>query len=146
MNYNNSKLSLPKSIAKIALSPIPVVGSAVAEIIGYFDDKYIENRLLQLENKLIKLEILDDFIEQIKCLEEHQYFSFRNNLKFLLTSALPETVDVFILSLIDSITSETQNMAEEVCEVLRQLNANDITTLRLLCKHFEKSEINANER
>ena len=140
MNFNSEKLALPKGIAKILLSPIPVVGSAIAETIGYFDDKYIEKRLLQLETKLKELAILDDFIEKLKTLDEHNYFSFRNNLKFLLTSAIPETVDIFILALIDSIMSEAHDMAEEVCEIIKQLNANDIMALKLFNNHLEKME------
>jgi|GEM_PF-4916194 len=145
MNFSDTKLALPKAVVKTALSAVPVIGSAVTEIIGYFDDKYIEKRLLKLESKLGELKILENFITALNELDEHKYYSFRNNLKFLLTEAVPETVDAFLLAMIDSIMSETHEMAEEACEIIRQLNANDIRTLRLLKSAIEKKkgEVNA---
>jgi len=138
MSFEDVMYLLPKSMAKIKLSLIPVVGSTVIEVLNYIDNIFLEKRLCLIEDKLKELNVLSVFIEQLRFLDEHRYFAFKNNLKFLLTSALPETVDVYILALIDSIIGEKQDMAEEVCEVIRQLNSNDMNTLKLLHVNIEE--------
>ena len=141
MNFEDMMHQLPKTLSKITLTTLPVVGSAVIEVLNYFDAIYLEQRLSLIEDKLNELNVLSPFIEQLKDLDEHRYYSFRNNLKFLLTSALPETVDVYIMALIDSIIGESHDMAEEVCEIMRQFNANDIKTLQILNDYIERVEV-----
>lgn len=135
MDYNNSKYDIPKSIAKIAFSVVPVFGSAIAELINYLDAKHIERRLLLLEQAVSQQDIaMDEFKQRLYTLEddEHKYYVVRNNIKFLCLNALPETVDSFNKALIDTIMQDDYTMAEYATEIIKQLNSDDIATLKLL--------------
>lgn len=132
MNYNDSKYDIPKVLTKISFSLIPVVGSAIAELINYLDAKYIEKRLLALECEVFRQNIyMDDFKAKLNDLDndEHKYYVVRNNLKHLCLTALPETVDAFNKALIECIMKDTYDICEYATEIIKQLNADDILFL-----------------
>lgn len=139
MDINDGK-DIAKSIVVGAISNVPLVGGVVAELIGYLDQKYLEERLASLERTVRSLDILiSDFIERLYALEkdEHKYYVIRNNLKFLCLSALPETVDSFNRALVEIVMNDQQTMAEYACEIIKQLNADDILLLKSI-KAFQQ--------
>lgn len=141
LDVNNQRFDIPKAVIKVAFSSVPVVGSAISEMINYFDAKYIEIRLKALEDAVIAQKILmKNFIDRLNDLDdnEHKYYVVRNNLKHLCLEALPETVDAFNKSLIDIIMSESSEMPEQISEIIRELNANDIT----FCKELKLFTLN----
>ncbi|MVB11613.1 hypothetical protein CAFE_23340 [Caprobacter fermentans] len=124
-----------KSIAKGLLGNIPIVGSVVDELWSYFDTRLMERRIKVLE-ETIYLQHVDiaDFQNKLLGLatDEHKFYTVRNNLKYMLLSALPETVDVLNKSLIDLVMEDNYDMSEHACEIIRQLNSDDIYFLKLL--------------
>lgn len=133
MQEHNAEIA--KAVIRGAISNVPIVGSVISEVIGYLDSKYINERLEKLERTVRSLDILvSDFSEKLYALEndEHKYYVVRNNLKFLCLTALPETVDAFNKALIDIIMNDQPSMAEYACEIIKQLNADDISVLKTI--------------
>lgn len=132
LNIHDSNLDIPKGLVKIAFSCVPIVGSTIAELITYLDAKYIERRLTTLEDQVKKLNInLDDFTNRLIALDEdeHKYYVVRSNLKYLCLNALPESIDMLNMALIEIITQDEYGMAEHAAEIIRQLNSEDIAVL-----------------
>ncbi len=139
MGYNDSDYTIPKSIAKIGFSTVPIIGSAIAELMNYLDAQYIEKRLCSLEQAVLQQGItIEEFRKYLLALDtdEHRYYVVRNNVKFLCLNALPETVDAFNKALIDTVMLDDYTMAEYATEIIKQLNSDDIATLKLL-KEFQ---------
>ena len=142
---SNHSDSTPRGIVKATLvggiSEIPIIGGVIAELVGYMDSRHVEKRISDLEQAVRGFGIaIEDFTEKLYALEadEHKYFVVRNNLKHLCTSALPETVDSLNKALIEIIMSENPSMAEYACEIIRQLNADDILLLKLIKQYRER--------
>ena len=142
---SNLSDSNARGIAKAALvggiSEIPIIGGVIAELVGYMDSRHVEKRISDLERAVREFGItIDAFTEKLYALEsdEHKYFVVRNNLKHLCTSALPETVDALNKALIEIVMSENPSMAEYACEIIRQLNADDILLLKLIKQYRER--------
>jgi len=132
MDMNDSRLDIPKALTKGLIAMIPIVGSVLAELIGYADSRYVDKRIQTLEQAVLDLGIkMDDFIERLRSVEddEHKYFVVRNNIKHLCLSALPETVDMFNKALIEVIMKDEYGMAEYATEIIKQLNSEDIAIL-----------------
>lgn len=131
---------LYKSIIKGTLGNIPIIGGVVVELWNYFDASLIDQRLKALE-KSIQQQYIDITSFQNKLLgistDEHKFYAVRNNLKHMLISALPETIDSFNKALIELIMTDNYDMAEYACEIIQQLNADDINFLKLTCS-FKK--------
>lgn len=124
-------------VYQIALAGIPVVGSVISEIIGYFNEKEIIKRIETLDSKFNQM---DASVENIKDIisnfSEHDYYTLRRNLKHLIIDAQPEVVESFNNSIVDFILyDKNRTMAEEASEILRDLNSNDIELLELI-KYF----------
>ena len=144
----NVKKDIAKAVVVGAMSEIPIVGGVIAEVIGCLDQRYIEKRLSKLERTVRSLDILmSDFTERLYQLEkdEHKYYVVRNNLKFLCLSALPETVDSFNRALIEIIMSDQPTMAEYACEIIKQLNADDISLLKNIKQFKQQQEANSSQ-
>ena len=144
----NVKNDIAKAVVVGAMSEIPIVGGVIAEVIGCLDQRYIEKRLSKLERTVRSLDILmSDFTERLYQLEkdEHKYYVVRNNLKFLCLSALPETVDSFNRALIEIIMSDQPTMAEYACEIIKQLNADDISLLKNIKRFKQQQEANSSQ-
>lgn len=73
-------------------------------------------------------------------MNEHEQYVFRNNVKHLCLSTLPETTGVLIDCLISYLMNEKQDMDEELCEIVYSCNANDIELLRVIKQYMEKGE------
>lgn len=144
----NEKKDIAKAVVVGAMSNIPIVGGVITEVIGCLDQRYIEERLSNLERTVRSLDILmSDFTERLYQLEkdEHKYYVVRNNLKYLCLSALPETVDSFNRALIEIIMSDQPTMAEYACEIIKQLNADDISLLRNIKRFKLKQEVKSSQ-
>lgn len=136
----NLSSDIINAVALGTLSEIPFIGGIVSELSGCIAQRHIEDRLQKLERTVRSLDILmSDFIERIYRLEEneHKYYVVRNNLKFICLSALPETVDALNKALIEIIMKDDITMAEYACEIIKQLNADDILLLKNI-KRFQQ--------
>ena len=129
---NPAILTIPPQLASI-----PIIIMVLSEIFLYADKKIVEKRMQLFKEKVIKREVsLEELSLKISEMNEHQQFVLRNNLKFLCLSALPDTVDLFIKLLIDYIATEEQELEEELCEIVRQFNANDIKLLNKIKEYL----------
>lgn len=123
------------------LLAVPVIASVVNEIGAFFDAASIERRLHELEVKLNEQTVsVDRLQERLECLDEYGRYVFRNNLKHLCLTALPETTDTLINSMIAYLMEDAQEMDEEICEIVSACNANDIRFLKRLKQFLEKGE------
>ena len=133
-------LELYKAILKGVLGNIPIVGGVVVELWSYFDTQLIDRRLKIFEETIYQRHIdIADFKNKLLELstDEHKFYAVRNNLKYMFLSALPETVDVLNKSLIDFVMEDNYDMSEHACEIIRQLNSDDIYFLKLIIS-FQK--------
>lgn len=127
------------SLLHPAFLAIPVIASVSNELCAYFDAKSVEKRLLEFQNKIEEQSITIDTLKNaIDNLNEHSQYVFRNNIKHLCLSALPETVEVLIDSLISFLMNDRQEMDEEICEIVCACNANDIELLRLIKRYMKE--------
>ena len=125
------------SLINPAFLAIPVVASVSNELCAYFDAKSVENRLLQLQQRIEEDAIaIEDLKRMVNALNEHSQYVVRNNLKHLCLSALPETTDVLIRCLISYIKEDNRDMDEEICEIICSCNANDIELLQLIKQYI----------
>ncbi|MBE6913506.1 MAG: hypothetical protein E7472_01025 [Ruminococcaceae bacterium] len=134
-------LEVTKAVIVGGISAVPVIGGVISELVGYLDSRHIEKRISDLEHAVLGMGIsIQDFSDKLYRLEsdEHRYYVVRNNLKYLCLSALPETVDALNRALIEIVMSEQPTMAEYACEIIRQLNADDILFLKLLKQYRAK--------
>ena len=116
---------------------IPIIASVNNELCSYYDSKSVEKRLLEFQRKVEEQSItIDDLRDKINSLDEHSQYVFRNNIKHLCLSALPETTDAFINCLIAYLVDENQQMDEEICEIICSCNANDIRLLQLIKQYI----------
>lgn len=120
-----------KSIVKSCLSLVPYIGGVINEVISYYDSKYLEMRLQKLENSIYTLGCsVEKFEEKINGLDEHQYYCTRNNIRHLLTVALPETTDLLCHEIVKYVIGTTYDVEEVLCETIQELNAKDIDFLK----------------
>lgn len=114
-----SGISSALSLVSPGFIAIPIVTSVINELCTFYDTKSVEKRLLEFERKINEAEIdIRDFREKIDYLSEHSRYVFRNNLKHLCLEALPETTDTLINCMISYLVGETQEMDEELCEII----------------------------
>lgn len=110
---------------------IPTVISVFNELIMFCDAREVEKRLSDLETKVEELEIgHEEFVYSVNELSYHDKYAFRNFLKSYCLETLPEVTDAMIYALIDFAMDKKSGIREEVCEILRQLNAIDINCLK----------------
>lgn len=123
------------ALLKGALASIPIVGGVVVEVWNYIDARLIEKRIRNLESTLSDMKTnINEFKEALLRLntDEHKFYAVRNSLKYLCLSAIPETADVLNKSLIELVMSDKYDMSEHACEIIQQLNADDINFLELI--------------
>ena len=141
------------SVLHPAFSSIPLVTYAINRAIGYVSEDNIINRMKKLEKKLSHKKIsMEEFREKIVNLTEHNEYVVRNNLINVLLNCIPESVDIYISVLIDLIMNQENTIHEEICEILFQLNKNDLILLSMInfyrkngenkyyCEHIEKNK------
>lgn len=127
------------AILNPAFLAVPVIASVSNELCGYFDSKSVEKRLSELQKKIEEqLITIEEFRDRIDKLDEHSQYVFRNNVKHLCLSALPETTETLIGCLISYIMEEARDMDEEICEIICSCNANDIILLKLIKQYISE--------
>jgi len=125
------------SLINPAFLSIPIIASVYNELCAYFDSKSVEKRLLQFQKKIEEQAITINVLQNnINLLNEHSQYVFRNNIKHLCLSALPETAEALIDCLISYLINE--KMDEEICEILCSCNANDIELLRMIKQYMKE--------
>ena len=121
------------SVLHPAFSGLPLVIYAINRVIEYESENNIINRMKKLERKLDKKKIsMEEFREKVVNLTEHDEYVVRNNLINVLLNCIPESVDIYISVLIDSIMNQENTIHEEICEILSQLNKNDLIALSMI--------------
>lgn len=121
------------SVLHPAFSGLPLVIYAINRVIEYESENNIINRMKKLERKLDKKKIsMEEFREKVVNLTEHDEYVVRNNLINVLLNCIPESVDIYISVLIDLIMNQENTIHEEICEILSQLNKNDLIALSMI--------------
>ena len=121
------------SVLHPAFSGLPLVIYAINRVIEYESENNIINRMKKLERKLDKKKIsMEEFREKVVNLTEHDEYVVRNNLINVLLNCIPESVDIYISVLIDLIMNQENTIHEEICEILSQLNKNDLIVLSMI--------------
>lgn len=122
-----------KAVIKGIVSEVPLVGGIVSEIWGYIESKAIENRIDLIEEEIKKQNLTNDiFKEFIEKLDEHKYYFVRNNFKYYFLNCIPESTRELCQSIIKYIKSEDDELQEEICETIQQLNVHDINFIEIL--------------
>lgn len=75
---------------------------------------------------------MEEFREKVVNLTEHNEYVVRNNLINVLLNCIPESIDIYISVLIDLIMNQENTIHEEICEILSQLNKNDLILLSMI--------------
>lgn len=115
---------------------IPIVSFVINRVVGFTSEKNIINRFKKIEKKLLDKKItIDEFREKVFQLSEHNEYIVKNNLNNLLLNCIPETVDIYIELIIDLIMKQENSIYEEICEIISNLNINDITLLKMIQKY-----------
>ncbi|MCD8129740.1 MAG: hypothetical protein LUE16_00430 [Lachnospiraceae bacterium] len=135
-----SPIASAASLLNPAFLAVPVIASVYNEVCAYFDSRSTEKRLNQLEKALEKQNISnDEFRNRLDRLDEHDQYVFRNNVKHLCVSALPETTDVLIDCMIAFLMdNDHHQMNEELCEILRDCNSFDMYLLQKFKEYLLK--------
>ena len=116
-----------------AFSSLTIITYAINSAIGYVSEDNIINRIKKFEKKLSKKKIsIKEFQEKVVNLTEHNEYVVRNNLINVLLNCIPESVDIYISVLIDLIMNQENTIHEEICEILSQLNKNDLILLSMI--------------
>jgi len=127
------------SIINSNFSLIPLISYIIKEVLIYNDPTDIEKRMNKLTEKLKKHKITNkEFKEKINSLTEHNKYAVKNNLKNILISCIPEKVDLYLEILIDLIMNESQEMPEELCEIVNSLNVNDLNLLKAIKGYLQE--------
>ena len=129
------------SILNPMFSCIPIFTYTINRVTGYVSEDNIVNRMKKIEKQLyIKRISLEEFKEKIINLTEHNEYIVRKNLVNILMNCIPESVDIYISVLIDLVMSQENSIHEEICEILSQLNKNDLTLLSKINIYREKGK------
>lgn len=134
------------SIINPVFSAIPLITYGIRRVFGLISNRDIANRINKIENQLKNNKItIDEFKEKIATMDEHKRYFASNSLNDIILKAIPETVDIYIKLFIEYIMDINCNEKEELCEIVSNLNSNDIKTLKMI-KTFlltgEKDEFN----
>lgn len=118
---------------------LPIITFAVKRVFGLLQPDDIVERIKKIEKKLERNKIsIDTFKEKVNNLCEHDRYVFSNNLNNIIIDCIPETVDIYISILIDMIMKDKEkNKQEELCDIIKQLNANDLNALEMIKKYRE---------
>lgn len=125
---------------KAGLATAPFCGG-IAEIFGWaVEGRFVERRLAEIETLLGKDS--DLFLQNLKELNEHDYYAIRKLLKFHCFEAFPELTHTTAKAIIDYAMNRQNRIGDDqVIEMLCQLNASDITALKAIKKVIiEKGE------
>lgn len=122
------------------LAAVPLITYGINRVLGLMDPNDILKRIKRLEKKLqLKKITIEKFKKKINKLNEHDRYVFSKNLNNILINCIPEITDIYISILIDMIMTEKEkDSKEEICEIISQLNKNDLITLQMI-KEYRKN-------
>lgn len=132
-------------LLKIPIAAIPYAGGAINEIINCVQKDKLEKRIIDIE-KNIKDYIIsqdmsfEDFIDISKRLDEHDYYVVRNTFKHLLLSAQPDSVEPLCRAMVDYSLKIDQDSNQIACEIMCELNSNDIKVIKKIKRIVESDE------
>lgn len=127
----------------LLIKSIPVIISVFNELITFTDGKIVEERLCQLEEGIQNMGIeLEEFKQNVENLDEHNQFVLRRHVKDYCLSALPETIEMRILSMVEFVMAEEHDFAEEICEIVSELNRTDLEVLTKIYAITTDEELN----
>lgn len=117
---------------------LTIITFVIKQIINYASADDIVKRINKIERQLNDKKIdMEEFKEKITNLTEHNMYVARNNLSNILLNCIPDTVDIYISIWIDLIMNDTNSTNEDLCEILSDLNKNDLLLLEMI-KTFMK--------
>ena len=117
---------------------LTIITFVIKQIINYASADDIVKRINKIERQLNDKKIdMEEFKEKITNLTEHNMYVARNNLSNILLNCNPDTVDIYISIWIDLIMNDTNSTNEDLCEILSDLNKNDLLLLEMI-KTFMK--------
>ncbi|MBQ7668930.1 MAG: hypothetical protein IJS47_06350 [Clostridia bacterium] len=141
------KTNIAKSLVKVTVGQVPYVGQVVAEVINFIDAEIVNRRLEKLEEEINKRKMsIEEFESRISEFDEHQYYFVRNNLRYYLLNCIPESSKEFCRSVVRYIANEDEELQEEICEIIQNLNEQDINFIKLInsfIKSSNKNELNS---
>lgn len=119
-----------------AFLAISIITFSINRVVGHLSEDNIVKRINKFEEKLQNNKIsIEEFREKVANLTEHNEYVVRNNLNNILLTCIPEAVDVYISVLIELIMNQENTIHEEICEILSQLNKNDLILLSMINKY-----------
>lgn len=118
---------------KAGLATAPFCGG-IAEVFGWaVEGRFVEQRLAKIESLLDERTEL--FLENLRGLNEHEYFAIRRLLKFHCFEAFPELTSTTAKIIVEYAMNRQSRVADDqIIEILCQLNASDITALKIIKK------------
>ena len=126
------------SLIHPAFAGLTIITFVIKQIINYVCTDDIVKRINKIEQQLNNKKInIEEFKEKITNLTEHNMYVVRNNLSNILLNCIPDTVDIYISIWIDLIMNDTNSANEDLCEILSDLNKNDLLLLEMI-KTFMK--------
>ena len=137
---SNTEKDLAVLGVKAVLATAPFCGG-IAEIFGWaVEGRFVEQRLAEIESILGK--DTESFLQNLKGLNEHDYYAIRKLLKFHCFEAFPELTHTTAKVIIDYAMNRQNRVGDDqIIEMLCQLNASDILALRAIKKVIvEKKE------
>lgn len=122
---------------------MPLMVFAINRVIDLVSDDDIILRINKIEKKLEQGKIsLEDFKNKVNNLSEHKKYFAADTLENVLKKCIPETLDIYIKSFINYIMKEKIEMDEIICEIIKQLNANDYLLLVMIKDFLHNGEKN----
>lgn len=127
------------STANPEFSIIPIFVYAVNRTLGLASEEYITERIKKINEKLEEKKInINDFKEKMLNLSQHNEYIVLNHLRNIILTCIPEMVDIYIEVLLDFIMKKEYKEKEEICEIVNQLNRNDLELLKMI-KEYSKN-------
>ena len=65
-------------------------------------------------------------------MSQHNEYIVLNHLRNIILTCIPEMVDIYIEVLLDFIMKKEYKEKEEICEIVNQLNRNDLELLKMI--------------
>lgn len=118
---------------KAGLATAPFCGG-IAEVFGWaVEGRFVEQRLAKIESLLDERTEL--FLDNLRGLNEHEYFAIRRLLKFHCFEAFPELTSTTAKIIVEYAMNRQSRVGDDqIIEILCQLNASDITALKIIKK------------
>ena len=121
------------SILNPAFTTIPLITFVIRRVCGLISNEDIVKRINKIEKQLERSKItIDEFKEKISTMNEHKRYFASNSLNDIILKAIPETVDIYIKLFVEYIMDKECDEKEILCEIVSNLNKNDMETLKLI--------------